>query len=250
MDWEFPYERIAAAQEAGARCLQRAGQTPERPETAVVAEQHRWAWRPENPRIILIAASRVYTTAAEAALTVLRERLPVPAQQTPPGFARLIYCLGYGEPELLSDTLKANFGNRDLWNAFGRLAGLGNQPSSGMQLSLRLNWKVEVLLALQQRGVWLLDASLHGLLGVKGERVPSEVGTELHRLWWQHYGSWLLERLPGAGIWGVGQEIGALLTEFGCRHNGCIELPGVTQSGAEAERGWADLFAAATGSRG
>ncbi len=58
-------------------------------------EDHRAYWRPEKPKVILLAESHVYTATSELVRS-LRSLPDLPAS-TPKGFVRLVYCIGYGE---------------------------------------------------------------------------------------------------------------------------------------------------------
>src|SRR4051812_20640164 len=61
-------------------------------------EQHRWHWRPAQPRLILIAESHVYTSEADIAVTInLAEIAPLATitHPLPPSeYVGLVYCLG------------------------------------------------------------------------------------------------------------------------------------------------------------
>lgn len=181
---EFPSDRIEVARAAGERRLSKAALPIEPPEVALAVERHRWAWRPHVVRTLLIAESHVYTSADDIALTIRRDRLPPVAQYAPAEYVRLIYCLGYGEDELLTRRpTRSNAGTPQFWNIFGRLAGTGRQPRKGVTpLGQRLDWKVGTLSALRERGVWLVDASLHGIYAPGGQRVGAEITRDLHRV--------------------------------------------------------------------
>jgi hypothetical protein len=116
-------------------------------------------------RLLLIAESHVYTSSEDLSLRIRLERLPVEAQHVPTEYVRLVYCLGYGETSVLSGKpIYGNAGTWQFWNIFGRIAETGRQPTrDSMHLSERLAWKVKTLRCLREKGIWLIDSSLHGI---------------------------------------------------------------------------------------
>lgn len=102
-DYPAYYDAVMEAHAAGAAVLQRANLSVEPAHIALTVEDYRWAWRPEHVRVLLIAESHVYTTAADAEIEVRPVPLPIDvAAISPSSFVRLVYCLGYGESQLLS----------------------------------------------------------------------------------------------------------------------------------------------------
>lgn len=87
-------------------------------EVLLRAEEHRGYWRPHRVRVVLLAESHVYTTLEELGRTI-SVPISVPVD-LPPGFVRLVYCLGYGENHLLSCpiTTPANTGTPQFWKIF------------------------------------------------------------------------------------------------------------------------------------
>src|SRR5271166_1129220 len=79
-------------------------------------EQHRVYWRPLKPSVVLLAESHVYTTADELRRS-LRPTVELP-KGVPRGFVRLVYCLGYGENELLDERIAKNSGTAQFWKIF------------------------------------------------------------------------------------------------------------------------------------
>jgi len=87
-------------------------------------EEHRWHWRPAQPRVVLLAESHVYTMPKD----LQRMLRPVPQLplDLPRGFVRLVYCLGYGEDALL-DTRIATSRNSGTPQLVKRLKMLGGR---------------------------------------------------------------------------------------------------------------------------
>jgi len=160
-DLHDAHARVAGIIGAGAEPL----------EVLECAEAHRAYWRPERIRVLLLAESHVYTPAHEL-LASLRP-LPCFPKGMPLGFVRLVYSLGYGENELLTNPIREprNSGTPQFWKIFqhcvrspGESAdhGLLQQGVNPSPLA-RLNEKWAVLTALRARGVWLVDASIAAL---------------------------------------------------------------------------------------
>src|SRR5262249_30182061 len=67
-------------------------------------ERLRSAWKPNRLSVILLAESHVWTDSDE-----IRSRV-TQSDHSETSFARFVYCLGYGEPDLLSRRVKPNVG--------------------------------------------------------------------------------------------------------------------------------------------
>ena len=247
MTVQLPTQRIKAALAEGAKLLRQAGIEPETPGVALAVEKHRFAWRPKSVKVVLIAESHIYTSASDFALRVCKDFLPPEAQDTPSEFVRIIYCLGYGEPELLSGkTQQRNAGTRQFWDLFGKLAGTGKQPcrSRGISRRDRIQWKVDTLSKLQTKGVWVLDASLHAMYTPGGKRISNKLKFALHQLWWQEYGSHLLSGFPQAKVWIIGKTVADDLKKIKIPFDGWIYQPGAGRSpNINLQYGWLQLLA-------
>jgi hypothetical protein len=245
----FPAERIRSAAAVGEETIRACGLVAESPEVAIAVEQHRWAWKPSKIRVVLIAESHVYTSPSDLALHIRAAWLRALAPHAPLPFVRLVYCLGYGENWLLNERPEArNSGTPQYWNIFGRVAGTGRQPVKGAGTNLdRLAWKIKTLRQLQQLGVWLLDASLHGIYAPGALRVPPNLTEQLHRVWWRHYGTWLLDSCPDAYTCVIGSGTAKHLRALGVRVDNWIYQPQAQRSVAPElfDRGWNELLARA-----
>jgi hypothetical protein len=241
-------ERITKAVAAGGAAITAAGLIAEHPEIALAVERHRWAWKPDVVRVLLVAESHVYTSPDDFRVRVRTDLLPNEARHAPTEYVRLVYCLGYGESWLLSGKPSGrNSGTWQFWNLFGRLAGTGRQPTTGAATGTeRVRWKVDTLCRLRDLGVWLLDSSLHGIYTPGGTRVPKPLSDRLHRLWWLHYGSWLWEQHSNAHRCVIGSGTSNRLTEIGARWDNWIYQPQAERSVSreQMERGWPELLRA------
>ena len=172
-------------------------------EIAEMVESHRWAWRPDKPRLILVAESHVFTTVTDLAV---RYANPDSARHAPSNYVRLVYCLAYGESDLCSG-LKG--GTPQYWDIFGRLVGTSPKNVLGSAPGARLRAKVETLQRMRASGIWLLDASLHGIYMPKGERIDAVSGLtrDLQELWWRGYGRALIEDAKPEKIIAIGKGL-------------------------------------------
>jgi hypothetical protein len=214
-------------------------------------EQHRWHWRPDRPRLILIAESHVYTSAADLGVTINQGEvapfIPTGQPLPPSNYVGLVYCLGYGETNLLLNR-HANFSNRgtwQFWDLFGRVAGTGKQPraSAGTSLRARLEWKIQTLIRLKEIGVWLLDASAHAIYIGDRLRRSQKCCQALHRQWWEHYGRQVISECDDPVVWVIGSSAHghlADLDQFSCQD--FIYQPNA-RGKIDKERNWDRLMA-------
>ena len=74
---------------------------------------HRAYWRPEQVRLLVISESHVMTRETE-----LGAGVPLGVfghEAAPEAFVRMVYCLGYGERDLLQGRVQGNFGSPQFW---------------------------------------------------------------------------------------------------------------------------------------
>lgn len=129
-------------------------------------EQHRAYWRPETVRVVLLAESHVYTTASE--IRHCLRSLPGLPGGVQRDFVRLVYCLGYGENGWLDQPILAppNSGTPQFWKVFYSCVQRVSSHADFAPLQAhtaaaeRLHNKLQLLHALRERGIWLVDASI------------------------------------------------------------------------------------------
>jgi hypothetical protein len=235
-------------------------------EVALAVEEHRWAWKPDKVRLVLIAESHVYTSPQDLKAKVTAGMLPGEAHQAPAQFVRFIYCLGYGEQELLEEPKpQSNPGTFQFWTIFARAAGTtASKPASSAPLAQKVAWKIETLKALQAKGIWLLDASVHAfyfpgegqdkIAPANGKKVRDvkkllpACGKMVHRLWWQGYGKQLLNtHCQSASRWVIGHGVAHaapyLFNEADCGKENWIYQPNASIKKKVKEERMAKLLA-------
>jgi hypothetical protein len=220
---ELPAEALRCLTQThaeGCRTLQQAGYTPESVEIAIEVERHRWFWRPKQPELILLAESHVLTTdrdtdfrTDETTISSFRRRN---AKLPPDCFVRLVYCLAYGESELLSQQPAhiSNPGTPSYWDIFGRVAFRCPQPrrEDGAGFNDRMRWKVDTLRELYKMGIWLLDASVHAIYLRNQVRLPLAIQQRLHKQWWEGYGRFLMGNCEFPKVWVIGKTVHNCIT--------------------------------------
>jgi hypothetical protein len=172
----------------------------------------RAAWRPARVNVLLVGESHVAETDLDAGVRV---RSPSWVKRDlPESYARLAYCLGYGEPSLCSPRPAANGGTWQLWNLLGQL-GLGSwarMPRASAGPEARLRWKVDVLDGLAKRGIWLQDASPISLDAPGGPRLDN--GPTYERLLRDGYEQFVWPSVRNdrpQQVWVIGRGVGKAL---------------------------------------
>ena len=131
-------------------------------------EEYRRFWKPKETNVVLLAESHVYTDRQDYEIKC-KEIIP----NYPLHYVRFVYCLGYGENDLLERKIANNRGTPQFWKIF-RSCVANDQIDLGFNRVLktrtpdfqkRLRNKIDVLHKMQEKGVWLLDASIVGLYG-------------------------------------------------------------------------------------
>lgn len=211
------------------------------------AEAHRVFWRPERPRVVLLAESHVLTQSVE----LESELRPIPGipDGLPRGFVRLVYSLGYGENDLLTAPLSEppNNGTPQFWKIFQNCvrspAVRANhavlQRTGNPDPRVRVCEKLKVLAQLRERGVWLVDASIAALyLPGRPKPVAKLREAVLQASWDSYTGGTVASAEPEAvlciGV-GVMRALGTRLNRLGIAWSG-VHQPQAHLSAVEHDR--------------
>jgi hypothetical protein len=144
-------------------------------------------WRPERPRIILLAESHVWTSPHEAKCEV---RHP---DGVTTGFARFIYCLGAGEPTLVTPAVYPNVSGSQYWKLLHDTVRGPGQSHAGLTKTgepkavQRIANKLALLQAMRTAGIWLVDASVSALYRAGHRLAAGETYNKLLLDCWHHY---------------------------------------------------------------
>lgn len=182
-------------------------------EAALEVERLRQEWRPHTVRTVLLAESHVWTSEPE-----LRRRVRVPGWAES-SYVRFVYCLGYGESSLVIPREKlTNSGTWQYWRLFQDCV-YGPEKSADVLKRVtrdddrRIQAKLRLLVDMQDAGIWLVDASVTGLVGPGKKVAPGNKYRDvLSASWDLHVGDVLGDSEPskvlivGRGVAGVLQE--------------------------------------------
>jgi hypothetical protein len=186
------------------------GENSEPLEVLRCAEAHRAYWRPPRIRILLLAESHIYTAFSEMdRQVILQNHMDT---DMPRGFVRLVYCLGYGENNLLNKPIRepSNSGTPKYWKI---LYSCVNRVSSNEDFipilksytafEERIRNKIALLKRLKEAGIWLLDASLAALYP---KPVPTLVESCL-QVSWDAYVSQIVRTTRPSSIICIGKGV-------------------------------------------
>jgi len=182
-------------------------------------EEYRQFWKPEKTDVILLAESHVYTDEKDYAIKMNRSILHRIVPNYPLHFVRFVYCLGYGENELLNRvrTDRRNVGTPQYWKIFSSCVA-ENENNLGFRnilktttqsFSRRIRNKVHVLKKMKTAGIWLLDASIVGLYG-SGTKDPDTMETIIELCWRNSIADMISEANPKHVIV-IGKGVGNIL---------------------------------------
>lgn len=177
------------------------------------AEEHRACWRPERVRVVLLAESHVYTELSE-----LERRVILPSfirNDVPQRFVRLVYCLGYGENNLLDRPIfdPRNSGTPQFWKIFYSCLNYVHANEDFAPILSRTPFperiwnKVSLLQRLKEAGVWLVDASLAALYIPKRPKPSSVLVEAALRTSWDVYVGQIVKNANPSRIVCIGRGV-------------------------------------------
>jgi hypothetical protein len=182
-------------------------------------EQYRQFWRPEKTSVVLLAESHVYTDEQDYQMICDQSITHRVIPDYPLRFVRFVYCLGYGESELVTGSRPdgKNSGTPQYWKIFSScVADDENElrfrrvlKSGTPSLTLRLSNKADVLKRMKKRGLWLLDASIVGLYG-SGQR-RHVVTEKIMTICWQNFMARMILKSNPKEIIVIGVGVGNIL---------------------------------------
>ena len=166
------------------------GNNTEPIESAWLVEKYRQYLKPETVRVVLLAESHVFTSDGD-------RRVAIPPIGDLPGYptqyARFVYCLGNGEPDLTNDPHHPRRdGTPQFWKVLyacdSRIESLEDftPVQRGTSFPQRLQNKIHLLKSLRAKGIWLVDTSIVAVYG-NGVNVSRRGRTEVLRESWESY---------------------------------------------------------------
>ncbi|MDG6221876.1 MAG: hypothetical protein QCH99_01275 [Candidatus Bathyarchaeota archaeon] len=167
-------------------------------------ENYRQYWKPEKVNVILLAESHVFTCQQDYNIKLDDSLLENLLPNFPNHFVRFVYCLGYGEDMLLSNTRteQRNSGTTQYWKIFSSsLAkdeynlGWNKILKRDTSFRTRLQNKISILKEMKNQGIWLVDASIVDLYG-SGKKDPLMIENILRICWEHHISNTITESNP------------------------------------------------------
>jgi hypothetical protein len=165
-------------------------------------EQYRQFWKPKKIKVILLAESHVHTNRQDNEKKCDRLILNKFIPNYPIDFVRFVYCLGYGENELLNTPIKNNRGTPDYWKMFSSCVAENENNlafhkvlKTRTSLMQRIRNKVDILQKMWENGIWLLDASIIGIYR-SGIKNPETIKRIIEICWKNHLGKIIQESQP------------------------------------------------------
>ena len=198
-------------------------------ESVKLIEQYRQFWRPKKVNVVLLAESHVFTSDGDRACRLKRvNELP----GYPDYYARFVYCLAYGEQTFTArDNHPARaHGTPQFWKIlYSCINEVDSKESfspilkSGTRVSSkRINNKIDLLVELKNRGIWLVDTSIIALYN-KGVKPENEVFNQVIKTSWLGYTRQLIQDanpghvvIVGKGVANnVGENVSSIVGERG-----------------------------------
>ena len=189
------------------------GQGIEPYESVELVERYRRYWKPDKIRIILLAESHVFTTEADRSISVSHiDNLP----GYPTEYAKFVYCLAYGEKGLTGNVLHKRDGTPQFWKIFYSCNNRVTDKKdfkpilSITKYGQRLSNKVELLLSLKEKGIWLIDSSIVALYN-NGEKPPSKIMLSAIRKSWECYTADVIKEADPDHVICIGKGVAGVL---------------------------------------
>jgi len=182
----------------------------DRREVVKCVEEYRRYWKPEKPRVILLAESHVLTTPKDYAVRLK----PIHGLKGyPTNYVRFVYCLGYGENDLLERPIEDNSGTVQYWKLlYSCLHNVRSHADFGpvvkrhtISFEDRFRNKINLLNELKRDGVWLLDASVVAIY--PKDAFTREMQKSLVRASFQHYIKPQLDAMPDGKVVVIGKQV-------------------------------------------
>ncbi len=133
-------------------------------EVVKLVHEYRMYWKPEKVNTILFAESHVFTD-----LDSLNIKHKIPLNDYPENYTRFVYCLSYGESQVLDKPISNNKGTPQFWKLFNESVQGNFRVVNNFDKSDKLNQKIQLLQEMQRLGIWLMDCSIVGIYN-RGEK--------------------------------------------------------------------------------
>jgi len=162
----------------------------------------------------------VYTSEDELRRTVEAEKvLDQTPKDLPRGFVRFVYCLGYGENDLLDKCIKSNRGTPSFWKIFySCINPITPNPSFAPVLKTttellkdRIGNKLCLLRQMKDQDIWLVDASIIALYRSGQPKPPYALYRRVLQTSWEEHVRIVLQEAQPDGILCIGLGVATVL---------------------------------------
>lgn len=152
-------------------------------ETAILVDKIRNFWKPNKIKTLLLAESHVFTPDEDTNITFTNLFHQFTGLVDYPNqFANFVYCLGYGEKNVLNSKTKSkNAGTWQFWQLFNSIFEnkykvlFNTEPD----YQKRILQKILLLTEMRERGIWLLDCSILAVYNNGNKPPKKEMSTIL-----------------------------------------------------------------------
>lgn len=184
--------------------------------------KYRNYFRPKKVKLVVLAESHVFTTAAHSSLIWKKPPAGIPAGY-PNRYCCFFYCLAYGAPKPFGLSIRS-YGTPAFWSIMASTIGY-----SGSYGSLAEKWNL--LCCLQRSGVWLLDASFFAINGSTNKAADKKfmLSAQIPHI------LGILKKLEPDAVLVIGKNVWdfyeGLLPQIGIRKTGFIHQPNARMKG-------------------
>ena len=179
-------------------------------------DDHRNFWKPKKVKVLLLAESHIHTSVSKYDNLMRYDDFPE-LIGCPTNYVKLVYCLGYGEQNLVR--LDGNTGTPQFWKIF---ASCVNQNfysesekiliSKTLNFNQRLRNKISLLEKLKEKGIWLVDASIVALYNDNIKPSP-KIMKEIIEISWKQYVSKVIHEIKPDKIIVIGKGVSEILED-------------------------------------
>ncbi len=185
-------------------------------ESVALVEEYRHYWKPAKTRVILLAESHVFTSDEDRRI-LIPQRPDLPSY--PMHYVKFVYCLAYGEKQLTGNpSHPKRDGTPQFWKVFyscdGHIADKNDfiPVLSDTDDKQRLKNKIELLLRLKQKGIWLIDSSIVALYNT-GKKPKNSIISSVIRKSWDGYTRGVIADADPKHIICVGKTVANVLRD-------------------------------------
>ena len=178
-------------------------------------DDHRNFWKPKKVKVLLLAESHIYTSVSKYDNLMRYDDFPK-LIGCPTNYVKLVYCLGYGERKLVN---LPDRGTPQFWKIFAACINQNFSSeskkiliSSTPNFHLRLHNKISLLEKLNDRGIWLVDASIVALYN-NADKPFQKIMKEIMEISWEHHVSKVIHQVKPAKIIVIGVGVSNILED-------------------------------------